>query len=100
MLFGYLIARALLVLAHLFGRLPARYIKAFARLLDAVSGPFHVVNYYGSCAGARIIGHRQWAGSSTGSSPRCTAASPPSLPGTWGSACTTRPAGIPSSRTS
>ena len=52
MLFGYLIARALLVLAHLFGRLPARYIKAFARLLDAVSGPFHVVNYYGSCCHA------------------------------------------------
>jgi DinB superfamily len=59
MLFGYLIARALLVLAHLFGHLPAGYSKAFAWSLDAVSGPFHVVNYYGSCVGARIIGRRR-----------------------------------------
>ena len=54
MLFGYLVVRALLVLAGLFGRLP-RAGRAFARMLDATRGPFHLVNYLGSCAGARII---------------------------------------------
>lgn len=49
-LFGYLIARALLVLARL-----------FSRLLDVASGPFHVVNYDGSCFGARFIGRRRMA---------------------------------------
>ncbi len=55
MLFGYLVVRALLVLAGLFGRLPRAASRAFARMLDAASTPFHLVNYLGSCAGARII---------------------------------------------
>jgi hypothetical protein len=55
MLFGYLIARALLVLARVFGLLPDRASKAFARLLDSVHRPFDLINYLGSCAGARII---------------------------------------------
>jgi hypothetical protein len=59
MLFGYLIARALLVLAHLFARLPAGASKGFARLLDSVARPFHVVNYYGSYAGARLLGRQR-----------------------------------------
>ena len=59
MLFGYLIARALLVLARLFARLPAGASRGFARLLDAVTRPFDVVNYYGSCAGARFCGRRR-----------------------------------------
>lgn len=59
MLFGYLIARALLVLARLFSRLPAAASKRFAGLLNSLTGPFAVVNYYGSCAGARIIGPRR-----------------------------------------
>ena len=53
-LFGYLIVRALLVLAGIFGRLP-RASRAFALILDASHAPFHLVNYLGSCAGARII---------------------------------------------
>ena len=40
MLFGYLITRALLVLARIFGRLPDGASKAFAQLLDAIRGPF------------------------------------------------------------
>jgi hypothetical protein len=55
MLFGYLIVRALLVLARIFGRLPERASKAFARLHDSARTPFNVVNYAGSCLGARII---------------------------------------------
>jgi hypothetical protein len=55
MLFGYLVVRALLVLARAFGRLPLRASRVFARMLDAACRPFHLVNYLGSCAGARII---------------------------------------------
>ncbi|HVB46209.1 MAG TPA: DinB family protein [Streptosporangiaceae bacterium] len=55
MLFGYLIVRALLVLARIFGRLPDRASMIFARLLDAGRTPFHLINYAGSCVGARII---------------------------------------------
>ncbi len=55
MLFGYMIARVLLVLAHLFSRLLAPASHGFARLLNSLTGPFDVVNYYGSCVGARII---------------------------------------------
>jgi len=55
MLFGYLITRALLMIARIFGRLPDSAGKAFARLLDAARRPFHLINYLGSCAGARII---------------------------------------------
>ena len=55
MLFGYLIVRALLVLVRVFGRLPDGTSKAFARLLDSARRPFDLINYLGSCAGARII---------------------------------------------
>jgi uncharacterized protein YndB with AHSA1/START domain len=55
MLFGYLIVRALLVLVRVFGVLPDRASKAFARLLGSARRPFHLINYLGSCAGAWII---------------------------------------------
>ena len=55
MLFGYLITRALLVLARVFGRLPGWSSMSFGRLLDTVRTPFHLINYAGSCIGARII---------------------------------------------
>lgn len=55
MLFGYLIVRALLVLVRVFGLLPGGASKAFARLLDSARKPFHLINYLGACAGARII---------------------------------------------
>lgn len=54
-LFGYLVVRALLVLVKIFGWLPDGASAAFARLLDAVRAPFDVINYAGSCLGARII---------------------------------------------
>ena len=61
MLFGYLIVRALLILVRVFGLLPDGASKAFARLLDSARGPFDLINYLGSCAGARIIPPRRMA---------------------------------------
>lgn len=55
MLLGYLIVRALLPLTRAFGGLPGWAGVAFAWLLDSARRPFHVINYLGSCAGARII---------------------------------------------
>jgi len=59
MLFGYLIVRTLLILVPIFGLLPARISKAFARLLDSARRPFDLINYLGSCVGARIIPPRR-----------------------------------------
>jgi hypothetical protein len=59
MLFGYLITRALLGLVGVFGRLPTGVSLRFARLLDAVAGPFDVVNYAGSWFGGSVLGRRQ-----------------------------------------
>jgi hypothetical protein len=57
MLFGYLIVRALLWLVRGFSRLPPGYSRGFASALNALAGPFHVVNYLGSVGGARLLGH-------------------------------------------
>jgi hypothetical protein len=59
MLFGYLIVRALLVLVRVVARLPDHVGRGFAWLLNSASTPFHVVNYWGSCAGARVFGHER-----------------------------------------
>ncbi len=55
MLLGYLVVPTLLVLVRAFVRLPPGASRTFARMLDRARGPFHLVNYLGSCAGARII---------------------------------------------
>jgi len=55
MLFGYLIVRALRPLVKGFGRLPAVVGRSYAALLNAASGPFHAINYWGSCGGARVF---------------------------------------------
>jgi hypothetical protein len=62
MLFGYLLTRPLIVLAGMFARLPASASRGFAGLLDEVTGPFHWVNYLGSCAGARVFPRRRMPG--------------------------------------
>jgi hypothetical protein len=62
MLFGYLLMRALIVLAGVFARLPASASQVFARLLDALTGPFNWINYLGSCAGAKIFPARRMTG--------------------------------------
>jgi hypothetical protein len=62
MLFGYLITRALIVLAGMFARLPASASRVYAKQLDKATGPFDWVNYLGSCAGAKIFPPRRLAG--------------------------------------
>ena len=57
MLFGYLVVRRLLPLVRILGRLPDGVSRRFAALLNAGTGPFHVVNYVGSLGGGRVLGH-------------------------------------------
>ncbi len=54
MVFGYMVVRRLLFLVRLFGRLPDRVSRGFARMLDAATRPFHAINYYGSCTAALV----------------------------------------------
>ncbi|MGW5051430.1 DinB family protein [Actinokineospora sp. NPDC004072] len=61
MLLGYLIMWALLTLVRVFARLPARVSRAFARLLNAATAPFDVVNFLGSWAGGTVLGCRGMA---------------------------------------
>ncbi|MEV5491505.1 DinB family protein [Streptomyces bobili] len=58
MLFGYILMRPLLVLLRVFGRLPRSTSRAFARVLNAATEPFDVVNYLGPLGGARVLGRR------------------------------------------
>jgi hypothetical protein len=62
MLFGYLITRALIVLAGMFARLPASASRVFAGLLNAAAGPFDRINYLGSRAGASVFPRPRLAG--------------------------------------
>jgi hypothetical protein len=55
MVFGFLIVRTLIPLVRLMGRLPAPVGRGFAAVLDSTRRPFHVVNYWGSCVGARVF---------------------------------------------
>jgi DinB superfamily len=57
MLFGYLVVRRLLVLVRFLARLPDAVSRVFAAALNAGTEPFHVINYVGSLAGARVLGH-------------------------------------------
>jgi hypothetical protein len=59
MLFGYMIARALLPLVAVFGRLPGRFSRSYAGLLDTATKPFDLINYLGPCAAVRIYGRRR-----------------------------------------
>lgn len=59
MLLGYLLMRSLLVLMAVFGRLPGGLSRAYAGLLNAMTGLFDVINYLGPCAAVRIFGHRR-----------------------------------------
>ncbi|MFI7679406.1 DinB family protein [Actinophytocola sp. NPDC049390] len=55
MLLGYLILRALTRLVRMFGRLPDGASRTFARILNAATKPFDVVNYLGSWAGGTTL---------------------------------------------
>lgn len=59
MVFGYMLVRRLLFLVRIFGRLPDRISRGYAHLLDAATPPFHAINYYASCAAARVYNRRR-----------------------------------------
>ncbi|MET9886112.1 DinB family protein [Streptomyces sp. NPDC006430] len=59
MLFGYMVTWRLLFLVRAFGRLPSGFGKAFARLLDAATGPFNLINYLGPCGAVKVYGPRR-----------------------------------------
>jgi hypothetical protein len=59
MVFGYMVVQRLLVLMRVFGRLPDPVSRVYARSLDAATRPFHVINYYGSCAAAMVYNRRR-----------------------------------------
>ena len=61
MVFGYMVVLALLPLVRLFSRLPPAANRGFAWLLNAGTGPFDVVNYWGSRAGALVFNRRRMA---------------------------------------
>jgi hypothetical protein len=59
--FGYMIVRALLVVVRLFGILPNGASKLYAKVLDAGTKPFDVVNYWGSRAAATYYNRHRMA---------------------------------------
>jgi hypothetical protein len=59
MVFGYMVVQRLLLLVRLFSRLPDAFSRVFARVLNAVTAPFDVINYYGSCAAALVYNSRR-----------------------------------------
>jgi hypothetical protein len=59
MVFGYMVVQRLLILVRVFGRLPQPASRVFAALLNATTTPFHAINYYGSCAAARVYNRRR-----------------------------------------
>ncbi|WP_346924978.1 DinB family protein [uncultured Arthrobacter sp.] len=61
MVFGYMVVRALLPLVHVISRLPRPVGKAFAALLNSVTRPFDVINYWGSRSAALFYNRRRMA---------------------------------------
>lgn len=59
MLFGYIVVLVLIGMLKVFGLLPRPATKPFASLLNALTGPFNVVNYWGSVAGAKAYSHER-----------------------------------------
>lgn len=59
MVFGYMVVQRLLILVKVLSRLPDPVSRGFAGVLDAASRPFHVINYYGSCAATLVYNRRR-----------------------------------------
>jgi hypothetical protein len=47
------------VLVRIFSRLPDPVSRVYANILDAATNPFHIINYYGSCAAALVDNRRR-----------------------------------------
>jgi uncharacterized damage-inducible protein DinB len=54
MAFAFMILRALIPMVRVWGRLPERGSRPFARLLNALTAPFNVVNALGARIGGRV----------------------------------------------
>jgi hypothetical protein len=61
MVFGYMVVQRLLILVSVFGHLPTPLSRGFARILNASTRPFHVINYHGSCLAARVYNRNRMA---------------------------------------
>ena len=59
MAFGFIILAALVPLVRFWGRVPRRYSKRFAWLLNSATGIFNWVNALGARGGGRIYTHRR-----------------------------------------
>jgi hypothetical protein len=55
MVFGFVVAIALLPLTRLWGRLPKGSSRPFARMLDSFTGPFNRVNAFGARMQGRLF---------------------------------------------
>jgi hypothetical protein len=62
MVFGFMVVARLLPLVRVLGRLPAPVSRSYAWLLDAVTTPFHAINYRGSCAAAKVYNRKRMGG--------------------------------------
>ncbi|MET8427800.1 DinB family protein [Nocardia sp. NPDC004860] len=54
MVFGYMIVQKLVFLMRVFGRLPTWVGRKYAQALNTATGPFDVINFYGSRVAARV----------------------------------------------
>jgi DinB superfamily len=61
MVFGYMVVQRLLLLVRLFDRFPDSVGRRYARMLNAVTPAFDVINYYGSRFAARIYNRNRMA---------------------------------------
>ena len=100
MLFGFIVVRLLLPLVKGFGRLPPAVSRTFAAILNAGTRPFHVINYLSALPGGTILGSRAMGRLMDNTIDHLRRASPGSPSAHSDSRCTSRSAGIPTSRTS
>ena len=61
MVFGYMVVQRLLLLVRLFDRLPDSISRGYARMLNALTPAFDVINFYGSCFAARVYNRKRMA---------------------------------------
>ena len=61
MVFGYMVVQRLLLLLRLFDRLPDSVGRGYARILNATTPAFDVLNYHGSRFAARIYNRKRMA---------------------------------------
>lgn len=97
MWFGYMIVLRLLVLVRVNSRLPAPVGRGFARLLNATTPLFDVVNYLGSAGGGRVFDRNRLGRKFDRVARRCNAAWTGKPSRISVGVCPIRPGGIRSS---